>query len=128
MTISEAEYGLNIELDEIPTVHIDRMLAVHSRNAMTAIKEKVNDWIVEYLDIEGYPTEVSADSKEATNSDLVIGPILAGFKHKTRRKIRLEREIDIVSIERDAGICCDGPSFGDGNEVSKERGILLKRQ
>ncbi|KAF8436077.1 hypothetical protein BGX38DRAFT_1274694 [Terfezia claveryi] len=69
---------------------------------MDAIKEKVYDRLVEYLDIEGYPTEASVDFKEAKVRDLfysTLGPILARFKYNTGRDIHLEREKDIISVD-----------------------------
>ena len=62
---------------------------------MDAIKERVYSHIVEYLDFEGYSTEANPYFKEVKVSDLVlytIGPILSGFKNKTKCKICLERE------------------------------------
>lgn len=50
---------------------------------MKATKETVYEWIVRYLEIEGYPIEGSADFKEAKPSDLafsVISPVLVDFK------------------------------------------------
>ncbi|KAF8428239.1 hypothetical protein EV426DRAFT_714443, partial [Tirmania nivea] len=69
---------------------------------MDAIKEKVYDRIVEYLDIEGYPTEVNRYFKEANISSLVlytIGPILNRVR-KMGRNIRLTR---VASVDGETG-------------------------
>ncbi|KAF8534429.1 hypothetical protein BDD12DRAFT_809376 [Trichophaea hybrida] len=108
MSIRETEKRLGIRIDELRAVPVDQMLAnaKHILKGTDTIKEKVYDRIVEYLEIEGYPTEASADFKEAKVSDLVlyiIGPILSDFWRKTGRKIRLEREKEIISTDNETG-------------------------
>ena len=52
-------------------------------DAILNIQGKVYDAIVQYLDIEGYPTGSNTDFNEANVSDLVlytIGPILSGVR------------------------------------------------
>lgn len=69
-------------------------------------KEKVYAGIVGHLDIEGYPTEVNPDFKEANINDLVyimLHPILLDFRRKTGRCIRLQREKEIVSVDSETG-------------------------
>lgn len=95
-------------MDELRAVPVHQMLAnaSHILKGTDTIKERVYDRIVEYLEIEGYPTEASADFKEANVSDLVlytIGPILSDFIRKTGRKIRLEREKEIISTDHETG-------------------------
>ncbi|KAF8453423.1 hypothetical protein BGX38DRAFT_1298016 [Terfezia claveryi] len=108
MTIREAEQRLQIWIDELQEVPVDMILAKPSieRLDMNEMKEKVYRPILEYIDMEGYPTEASIGYKEAKISDLVlytIGPILSDFKRKTRRKIRLEREKEIISVDEKTG-------------------------
>ena len=70
-------------------------------------KERIYDNIVEYLVIEGYPTEGDPDFKEGNVNDLVygiIGPILGSFIHMTGHKsIQLRREKEIVSTDGETG-------------------------
>lgn len=64
------------------------------------------DAIVQYLEMEGYPTESNADFNETSVSDLVlytIGPILSGVRRYTGRNIRLRREKEIVSTDSETG-------------------------
>ncbi|KAI5807940.1 hypothetical protein DFH27DRAFT_607628 [Peziza echinospora] len=76
------------------------------RLASKSIKKRVYRRILEYIQIEGYPTEASAGFKESNVSDLVysiISPILSDFRRKTGRKLRLEREKEIISIDSETG-------------------------
>ena len=80
--------------------------ASHILEGTDTIKERVYDRILEYLEIEGYPTEASVNFKEANVSGLVldiIGPILWEFGGNTGRKIRLEREKEIISTDNETG-------------------------
>jgi len=75
------------------------------KETMHALKEVVYTRIIEYLDIEGYPTEGTLDFKVANISDLVlytIGPILQHVR-KMGRNIRLTREKVIASVDDEAG-------------------------
>ncbi|RPB27443.1 hypothetical protein L211DRAFT_546903 [Terfezia boudieri ATCC MYA-4762] len=63
-------------------------------------KEKVYEQIIQYLAIEGYPTEANPYFKESSISDLVygiIGLIIFHFILKTGRDILLVREKEISS-------------------------------
>jgi len=108
MTIEQAQRRLGIRLDKVKTVPIDRMLYERlgvNKETSDAVRETVYDRIVEYIIIEGYPTEASWDFKETNVSDLVlytIGPILAGVRN-TGRSIRLRREREIVSVDGETG-------------------------
>ncbi|KAI5839543.1 hypothetical protein DFP73DRAFT_561266 [Morchella snyderi] len=109
MTIPEAEKRLGFWIDELRAVTVDTMLvnAKHCLKGTDAIKEKVYDRILECLANEGYPTEASADFKEANVSDFVyaiIGPILFDFGRKTgRKRLRLVREKEIISTDNETG-------------------------
>lgn len=63
-------------------------------------KKKVYDRLVEYLEIEGYPTEANV-------TDLVlyiIGPIISDFRRsKKGRDILLQREKEIIAKDSEAG-------------------------
>ncbi|KAI5809650.1 hypothetical protein DFH27DRAFT_649215 [Peziza echinospora] len=61
---------------------------------------------MESLEVEGYPTEAEADFNEANISDLVYGiiiPIIADFRRKTGRNMRLRREKEIVAVDSEKG-------------------------
>ncbi|KAF8434040.1 hypothetical protein BGX38DRAFT_1221080 [Terfezia claveryi] len=86
----------------------DDTLETGSGNLKT--KEKVYDRIMEYLEAEGYPTEAEEDFKEANINDLVYGiisPIIADFRRKTGRNIRLRREKEIVAMDSETGACAE---------------------
>lgn len=111
-------------------VTVDTMLvnAKHSLGWAGAIKEKVYDRIVECLANEGYPTEASADFKEANISDFVyaiIGPILFDFGQKTERKRpRLVREKEIISTDNETGGAEEFVVM-DRISVGQERFVLI---
>lgn len=85
-----------------------RMLAERlgvNKETSDAVGETVYNRIVEYIIIEGYPTEASWDFNETYVSDLVlyiIGPILAGVRNMGC-SIRLRREREIVSVDSETG-------------------------
>ena len=114
MTMGQAEERLGFRIRSLEAVSVDSMLAntKHSLGAecvdiMLKTKERIYDNIVEYLVIEGYPTEGDPDFKEGNINDLVygiIGPILGSFIHMTGRKsIQLRREKEIVSTDGETG-------------------------
>lgn len=90
---------------------------------MDVIKERVYDRIVENAEFEGYPTEASADFKEAKVSDLVLYTILSDFRHKTGRKIRLEREKEIIAADNKTG--GEESVVMDRISVTKEKFVLI---
>ncbi|KAI5839539.1 hypothetical protein DFP73DRAFT_587459 [Morchella snyderi] len=109
MTIPEAEQrlGISLQLRAIP-VHrmLERAKPAAGGDAILKTKQRVYDAIVDYLEMEGYPTEANPDFKEANISDLVlyiIGPILTDFRRTTGRKIRLAREKEIASTDSETG-------------------------
>jgi len=70
-----------------------------------AVKAMVYGRIREYLNIEGFPTEVNPDFKEANVGDLVyatIGPVLDSVRGMGRN-IRLTREKEITSVDNETG-------------------------
>ena len=77
-----------------------------SEEDVLKIKDKVYGDILQFLDIEGYPTEGSSEFTEANVSDLlvyIIGPILASFRRNTGRPVRLHREKEIVVVDNEMG-------------------------
>jgi len=79
---------------------------VGGESCRESCKKRVYRRILEYIEIEGYPTEASAGFKETKVSDLVysiISPILSDFRRKTGRKLRLEREKEILSTDGETG-------------------------
>lgn len=75
---------------------------VPEEDGIKETKETVYRNIVDYLEIEGYPTQSRTDFKEANISDLVyatISPIISDFRRKTKRNLRLQREKEIVSVD-----------------------------
>ncbi|RPB18438.1 hypothetical protein L211DRAFT_871808 [Terfezia boudieri ATCC MYA-4762] len=89
MTIPEAEKRLGVEFT-LRAITVKKMVegksALLGKDSISKIKKKVYDNLVGYLEIEGYPSEVDPDFKEANITDLVlfaIYPILCCFKHDT---------------------------------------------
>jgi len=114
MSIRDAEKRLGVRIAALRATPIDTMLAKpkHSlgradvnKETVDAVKAVVYDQILQYIDIEGYPTEADPDFKEANMSDLVfstIGPVLRSVR-KMGRDIRLTREKEITSVENEIG-------------------------
>jgi len=113
MSIRDAEKRLGIRINKLKATPIDTMLAKPNslggadvnKETMDAIKVKVYERILQYLAIEGYPTEADPDFNEANVSDLVfstIGPVLY-FVQKMRCDIRLTREKEITSVNNETG-------------------------
>jgi len=135
MTIEEAEKRLLVRIDEIHAVPVDLMItnsiAILERAGMDkkkidTIKEDVYYHILQYLDIEGYPTDASSDFKEANVSDLVlyiIGPIISAIK-RTGRKVLLKREKEIVSVD---GLTGGMEEFlvADRVTITEEKSVLI---
>ena len=109
ITRAQAEQRLNILLHEIPVMLVDKMLATGMQNLKTdvdAMKEKIYERLLEFIEAEGYPTEANAEFKEANISELVYGilaPIIRDIRHKTRSTIQLSREKEIISIDNATG-------------------------
>lgn len=106
MSLLEAEDRLGFRMQTIKTTSAKDMLIeanymLEGEDSILKTKEKVYDQIVQYLAIEGYPTEANPYFKESSISDLVysiIGPIIFHIILKTGRdSIQLLREKEIVS-------------------------------
>lgn len=107
MTVPKAEQRLGLTMEAIS---VDIMLAnaKHSleRGFVLKTKEMVYYYILQYLQLEGYPTETNPDFNKANVSDLVlyiIGPIIAEFNRKTGCKLRLRRKKNIISTNNEPG-------------------------
>lgn len=141
ISIEEAEKRLNIRIDEIRAVPVDVMTsdsptilkdAGIDKRTIANTKDEVYYHILQYLDIEGYPTEASSDFKEANVSDLVlyiIGPIISAMK-KGGRKTLLKREKEIISADGQTG-GMEEFIVVDRVAITEERSVLIieaKRQ
>ncbi|KAF8532805.1 hypothetical protein BDD12DRAFT_809643 [Trichophaea hybrida] len=114
MSRLQAEKRLGFRIRSIKAISVDRMLANAKYSlrgeyldVILKTKERVYDNIVEYLAIEGYPTEGDPDFKEASINHLVyatISPVLGNFIRMTRRNsIQLRSEKEIVSTDGEIG-------------------------
>ncbi|RPA88448.1 hypothetical protein L873DRAFT_1824504 [Choiromyces venosus 120613-1] len=107
MTVREAEKRLGSRMYELEEMPLDRMLANAKHlegvdaNVILKAKEKVYEQIVQNLEMEGYPTEASADFRVSDLVFSIISPILASFKRKTGREICLQREQEIISTDNE---------------------------
>ncbi|RPA93678.1 hypothetical protein L873DRAFT_1815520, partial [Choiromyces venosus 120613-1] len=133
MTIEEAEKRLGILINKLKAMPLDGMLANAKHlegwdaDVILKAKKKVYEQIVQYLEIEGYLTEVCTGFKEGKLNDLVysiISPILAVFRCKTGRGIRLEREKEIISTENETGVRKEFVVM-DRVSVTEERFVLI---
>ena len=111
VTLKEAQRRLGFRIQSLKTIEVDEILAegndLFTDDDVLGTKEKVYDQILQYLEIEGYPTEAETDFKEASINDLVfstISPILRDFIRRTGRKgIQLRRVKQIVATDEEAG-------------------------
>ncbi|KAI5844493.1 hypothetical protein DFP73DRAFT_549515 [Morchella snyderi] len=112
MSPLDAEDRLGFRMNTIKAVSVQRMLrdanyTLEGEDSILMTKEKVYNRILEYLIMEGYPTEANTYFKETNVNDLVlytIGPIITDFILKTGRdSIQLLREKEIVSKDSETG-------------------------
>ncbi|KAA8898470.1 hypothetical protein FN846DRAFT_910065 [Sphaerosporella brunnea] len=106
MTMADSEKRLGIRIKNIRGIPIENMLA-EANYTMKEVdwalntRDKVYNQIVEYLVVEGYPTEANPDIKEANVSDLVLhilSPIIFDFMRKAgRHGVQLSREREIIA-------------------------------
>ncbi|PUU80209.1 hypothetical protein B9Z19DRAFT_1173202 [Tuber borchii] len=105
--------GLDMQKFDQSSIPVQRMLSEAKceiegirANTVDAMKEKVYARILEYIQIEGYPSEASIWFKEVNVNDLVLyilGPILFDFQKETGREIKLRREMELVSSDSQTG-------------------------
>ena len=106
MTIQDAEKRLGLRFESFKAVHFKKMLAGDvdidkQLEMMDGLKEAVYAHLVQYIEVEGYPTEANPDFKEANVHDLVlytITPVIAAVG-KMGRRMRLRREKEIISVD-----------------------------
>ena len=132
MGIQEAERRLGVEISNLGSMSVDRMLANTKRRPegadVDATKEKVYDQILDYLYVEGYPTMANPDFTEANVHDLVyaiITPIIRELRHKTGRNIRLARKKEIISKGDEAEGTEEVVVTTDRISVSEKKFVLI---
>ena len=111
VTVKEAEQRLGFRIQSLERITIDEILAEGNDDFgdddVVKTKEKVYDQILQYLEIEGYPTEAAEEFKVASINDLVfstISPILRHFIRRTQRKdVQLRRGKEIVATDEETG-------------------------
>ncbi|CUS10967.1 unnamed protein product [Tuber aestivum] len=77
-----------------------------SNDQIQQIKQTVFNNMVQFIQVEGYPTESDENFKEANVNDLVlltIFPILAAFRCETGHKVELLREKEIIATDSETG-------------------------
>lgn len=112
VTLPDAQRRLGFRIQSLRGIPVEEMLGEGKGDVEMDVKEtkeKVYDRIIEYIEIEGYPTEAETAFKEASINDLVyttISPILREFIRTTQRKnISLRREKEIIGIDEETGGC-----------------------
>ena len=111
MSKEEAEKRLGVRMKHVEVVPTAIMLAnaqnIMEADAVKQTKERVYQRILEYLQVEGYPTEVTKSFKEANINDLIftiVSPVLFDFIRTTGRVgMQLEREREIISVDGQTG-------------------------
>ena len=107
----EAEKGLGVVMETLDNeaIPVNKMLASagytidENNEEIKKTKKLVYKAILQYLDLEGYPTETNPDYSEINVSDLVLyilDPIVSYFKRRyprVGRNIRLRRAKEIIS-------------------------------
>ena len=113
----DAEKRLGVEMETLDNeaIPVSEMLAEagytiqENNEEIQKAKRQVYKAILQYLDLEGYPTETNPDYNENNVSDLVLyilGPLVSYFKRKhvqVGRNIRLRREKEIISVDGETG-------------------------
>ena len=106
---AEERLGFSLEDFEETVIPVSQMLEEADaknnglgKDELVLIKHKVYERILEYLVSEGFPTESTADFKEANINDLVftiITPVIAACRTRLGRKLRLRREKKIAALD-----------------------------
>lgn len=107
VTTEEAEKRLGFRLEKLQSeaLPIEKIIG-HKNLNLLDLKSKVYERIVEYLDVEGYPTMASDDFKEININDLVytvLAPVISNYKSSTSKPMRLLRKKEIVSVDSVTG-------------------------
>ena len=107
ISVAPAQQRLGFMIEDVKAVAYDTM-SVHTYNVegVNQVKLKVYEWILQVLEIEGYPDEPNTYFKEENVSDLVLGiliPVLMFMRKQTGRRLRLTREQEIISSDKETG-------------------------
>jgi len=117
MKETERRLGFLMESFEDSGMSVATMLADANLNTKKKIqgleagvvqstKETVYERILEYLQVEGYPSELNDDFTESNVNDLVytvVVPIISAFRQKTHHQLRLKREKQIIAADLKMG-------------------------
>ena len=127
ISLADAENRLGFRIGDVKAVSVERMLAGFKPEGLGGdkTKEEVYKGIIQYIKIEGYPTEAVPEFNESNVSDLVfviISPILFDLICNTERNLRLQREKDIISVDGETGgkeefVVIDRVSVSEGRFV-----------
>ncbi|KAI5810207.1 hypothetical protein DFH27DRAFT_538553 [Peziza echinospora] len=107
ISVAAAQQRLGFRIEDVKAVDFNTMSA-HPYNVeeVDKVKERVYEWILQMLDIEGYPDESNTYYKEQNVNDLVLGiisPVLGFMRKETGRRLRLTREQEIISSDKESG-------------------------
>ncbi|RPA94610.1 hypothetical protein L873DRAFT_1814168 [Choiromyces venosus 120613-1] len=109
MPEAEKRLGLKFAHFERSAIPVGRMLEEAKpvikglkNDQVKQTKEIVFENIVQFIEVEGYPTESDEDFKEANVNDLVlliILPVFSIFRRETGRDLMLRREKEIIAVD-----------------------------
>jgi len=109
MTIADAEKRLGIRIKNICGVPVEDLLAeanytIEEEDSALNSKDKVYNQIVQFLVIEGYPSEENPDFNINDLVYATISPVIFDFIGKTGRNgMQLLREKEIISVDSETG-------------------------
>ena len=107
ITASQANKKLGFRVGSLKGISVGSMLANEQCEGLEEIKEKVYDRILEYIEIEGYPTEGVPDFKQSSINHLVysiISPIIRNFRRKSgRQSVQLRSEKGFLAEDGETG-------------------------
>ncbi|RPB27889.1 hypothetical protein L211DRAFT_833888 [Terfezia boudieri ATCC MYA-4762] len=114
ISVLEAEKRLGFMMQTLDNeaIPVSEMLADagytidESNEEIKKTKSEVYKAILQYLDLEGYPTETNPEYNVSDLVLYILGPIVSYFKRKHIQKgqnIRLRREKEIVSVDGETG-------------------------
>jgi len=104
ISLADAEKRLGFRIGDVKAVSVERMLAGFKPEGLGGdkTKEEAYKGIMQYIIIEGYPTEAVPEFNESNVSDLIfviISPILFDLICNTERNLRLQRENEIIPVD-----------------------------
>lgn len=105
MTRPKIEKKSNFSIRSMKGKSVETKLEALGIDGIQATKEKVYDCMLEYVEVEGYPSE--EDSKEASINHLVCSilyPIILNFRWISGRQgTQLRSEKEIISVDGETG-------------------------